>query len=109
MLFILFVVYNHRYMIATLSYFVASSLWCRTHTAAMFVRAHVDKAGLDPQIVGVDSDILLLGLIGRVRDRRIQTFLDRVGGTLVRELQDRECTRDIYAADQVDHEPRLTR
>ena len=75
-----------------------------THAAAILVGAHVDEARLYPQIVRIDRNVLLLGLVGRIRDRRIQALCDRLGRTLVREFEDRERTRDVLAADQVDHE-----
>src|SRR5690606_17449934 len=82
---------------------VRTSLRSRTQTLPALCRAHINKARLYPQIVRIDRDVVLLGLVGRICDRRVQTLSDRVRSALVRELKNSECTRNILAADHIDH------
>src|SRR5262249_40838146 len=60
---------------------IRTALRSRTHATAILVSTHIDEARLDPKIVRINRDILLLGLVGRVGDRRIQALCDRIGRT----------------------------
>src|SRR5688500_14145307 len=62
---------------------VGTALRSGTHTATIFRRSHIHETGPDPQIVGVNGNILLLRQVRRVRDRRTKCLFDRPGGPLV--------------------------
>jgi len=80
-----------------------------THTATILVRAHINEAGFHPQIVRVNRNILLFRFIRRIRNRRTQSFGNRVSRAFIGKFQDVQRLRNIAPANQINDQSRFPR